>query len=63
MEERAVYCLIEKNACLSAGRADPLRLVDNPHDAAYFLGSTCSPSDQPQGLRRGFEFQRSLHAA
>ena len=38
-------------------------LVDAADIKAYLVCSTCSPLDQPQGLRRGFEFQGRLDAA
>jgi hypothetical protein len=38
-------------------------LVDTADIKAYLVCSTCSPLDQPQGLRRGFEFQGRLDAA
>jgi hypothetical protein len=38
-------------------------LVDTAGIKAYLVCSTCSPLDQPQGLRRGFVFLGRLDAA
>ena len=38
-------------------------LVDAAGVKAYLVCSTFSPLDQPQGLRRGFEFQGRRDAA
>jgi hypothetical protein len=63
MQERAVHILTRTRAFPSAGRVGSPRHVDVARADAYLVCSTCSPLDQPKGLRRGFDFQGHLDAA